>query len=105
MQALYAAGLDLSPINPVRHSHPGYEFESANMYASSKFKHVSYADRQRGDLIFYKSATTGKIIHVAIYLGNNQVIEAWCEPANKVIVGPMITDFHQYVAGVVRPFV
>lgn len=105
MQALYAAGLDLSPINPVRHSHPGYEFESANMYASSKFKHVSYADRQRGDLIFYKSATTGKIIHVAIYLGNNQVIESWCEPANKVIVGPMITDFHQYVAGVVRPFV
>ena len=105
MQALYAAGLDLSPINPVRHSHPGYEFESANMYASSKFKHVSYADRQRGDLIFYKSATTGKIIHVAIYLGNNQVIEAWCEPANKVIIGPMITDFHQYVAGVVRPFV
>lgn len=105
MQALYAAGLDLSPINPVRHSHPGYEFESANMYASSKFKHVSYENRQRGDLIFYKSATTGKIIHVAIYLGNNQVIESWCEPHNKVIVGPMITDFHQYVAGVVRPFV
>ncbi len=104
MQALYAAGLDVSPIDPIRHSHPGYEYESANMWASSKFMHVSYSQRQRGDLIFYSNAS-GNVIHVAIYLGNNQVIESWCEPYNRVIVSPVITSFHGRVKGVARPFV
>lgn len=104
MQALFAAGLDVSPINPVRHSYPGYEYESANMWASSKFMHVPYSQRQRGDLIFY-SNSSGRVIHVAIYLGNNQVIESWCEPYNRVIVSPVITSFHGRIKGVARPFV
>ena len=36
MQGLYAAGMDISPINPVRHAQPGYEYESRNMWASSR---------------------------------------------------------------------
>ena len=104
MQGLYAAGLDVSPINPIRHSSPGYEYESASMWASSKFKHIPYSERQRGDLIFY-AGTSGAVVHVAIYLGNNQVIESWCEPYNAVIVSPIITGFHSRIKGVVRPFV
>lgn len=104
MQALYAAGLDMSPINPVRHSYPGYEYESANMWASSKFKHVSYNERQRGDLIFYQNSS-GAVIHVAIYLGNNQVIESTCAPFNKVVVQPIINAYRANIKGVVRPFV
>ncbi len=104
MQALYAAGLDISPINPIRHSSPGYEYESANMWASSKFMHVSYSERERGDLIFYCNSS-GSVIHVAIYLGNDQVIESWCEPYNSVIVSPVITSYHSRIKGVVRPFV
>lgn len=101
MQALYSAGLDLSPINPIRHASPGYEYESQNMYASSKFKTVSYENRQRGDLIFYSNAN-GVIIHVAIYLGNNQVIESW---PNQVVVANIVNGQHSRVAGVRRPFV
>lgn len=104
MQALYAAGMDLSPINPIRHSKPGYEYESANMWASSKFKHVSYSERQRGDLIFYQNSS-GTVIHVAIYLGNNQVIESWCEPVNRVVVWPITNSYRSNIKGVVRPFV
>ncbi|MCJ1697428.1 C40 family peptidase [Rathayibacter caricis] len=37
-------------------------------------KLVPYGDRQRGDLIFWGSA--GDYYHVAIYLGNGQIIEA-----------------------------
>ncbi len=105
MQALYAAGMDVSPINPIRHSQPGYEYESASMWASSQFMKVPYSQRQRGDLIFYQNASTGAVIHVAIYLGNNQVIESWCEPNNQVIVSPVITSFHGSIKGVARPFV
>lgn len=101
MQALYAAGLDLSPITPVSHAQPGHEYESRNMWASSKLMHVPYAQRQRGDLIFYQSGS-GVVIHVAIYLGNNQVIEAW---PNKVVVWPIQNGSRSNIKGVVRPFV
>lgn len=101
MQALYAAGIDTSPINPVRHSYPGYEYESANMWASPYFKHVSYAERQRGDLIFYQNSS-GAVIHVAIYLGNDQVIESW---PNQVVVWPVKNGQRSNIKGVVRPFV
>lgn len=101
MQALYGAGLDISPINPVRHAHPGYEYESRNMWSSSKFKHVPYSQRQRGDLIFYQNSA-GVVIHVAIYLGNNQVIESW---PNQVVVWPVQNGQRSNIKGVVRPFV
>ena len=103
MQALYAAGLDTSPINPVSHAQPGHEYESRNMWSSSKFKHVPYSQRQRGDLIFYQSSN-GVVIHVAIYLGNNQVIEAW---PNKVMIAPVRygSGSRANIKGVARPFV
>ena len=101
MQALYSAGLDLSPINPVRHSRAGYEYESQSMFDSKQFKHVNYNDRQRGDLIFYQGSY-GNIIHVAIYLGNNQVIEAW---PPQVVVWPITNAQRANIAGVVRPFI
>ena len=101
MQALYAAGIDMSPINPVRHASPGYEYESANIWRSSKLKHVSYSERKRGDIIIYCNSS-GVVIHSAIYLGNNKVIEAW---PNKVVVASMINNQHPRVLGVVRPFV
>ncbi len=101
MQGLYAAGMDLSPINPIRHSQPGYEYESRNMWASNKFLHVDYKDRQRGDLIFYQNAY-GTIIHVAIYLGDDQVIEAW---PDKTVIWPIKNSHRSNIAGVARPFV
>ena len=103
MQALYAAGLDTSPINPVSHAQPGHEYESRNMWLSSKFKHVPYSQRQRGDLIFYQSSN-GVVIHVAIYLGNNQVIEAW---PNKVMIASVRygSGSRANIKGVARPFV
>lgn len=101
MQALYSAGLDISPINPVRHAHPGYEYESRNMWASPQFLHVDYSQRQRGDLIFYQNSG-GVVIHVAIYLGNDMVIESW---PNEVYVWPIQNAQRSNIKGVVRPFV
>ena len=103
MQALYSSGIDMSPINPVRHSKPGYEYESANIWASSKMMHVPYEQRQRGDLIFYQNSQ-GTVIHIAIYLGDDQVIESTV-PANKVIVAPIKNSYRNNIKGVARPFV
>ena len=96
MQALYAAGVEIPGINPVTHSKAGHEYESRNMWNKADFKKVSYSNRKRGDLIFYHSG--GVVIHVAIYLGNNKVIESW---PNHVRVARV--DHHP-IKGVMRVF-
>lgn len=101
MQSLYAAGIDMSPINPVRHASPGYEYESVNIWKSSKFKHVDYDARERGDIIIYCNES-GTVIHSAIYLGDDKVIESW---PNQVVEAPVLTYQHSLVKGVIRPFV
>lgn len=37
---------------------------------------ISRSELKPGDLIFYKSKSSGKVVHVAIYIGNDQVIGA-----------------------------
>ncbi len=101
MQALYAAGLEMEDINPVTHAQPGHEYESRTMWNSSRLMKVAYSNRQRGDLIFYQNKN-GTVIHVAIYLGNDQVIEAW---PNAVKVAPIKDGNRSNIKGVARPFV
>ena len=70
MQSLYATGMDLKEYNPTNHWYdPWHSHDANNMAADARFKHVPLAERQRGDLIFWPG-------HVAIYLGNDQIIEA-----------------------------
>ncbi len=101
MQALYAGGLEMDDINPVTHAQPGHEYESRNMWNSSKLMKVAYSNRQRGDLIFYQNKN-GVVIHVAIYLGNDQVIESW---PNAVKIAPIKDGYRSNIKGVARPFV
>ncbi len=70
VQCLYACGMDLGDsYNPADHMY--YNDHYANdMSVDGRFAWVDYSDRQRGDLIFYPG-------HVAIYLGNDTIIEAY----------------------------
>lgn len=101
MQALYGAGVSPEPISAVRHSHPGYEYESRNMFSYSKFKAVPYSSKKRGDLIFYKGSS-GAVNHVAIYLGGGKVIESW---PNRIVIAGVYAFSHNRIAGVRRVFV
>lgn len=77
IQALYAAGCDTGIVNPVTHATTTWGDQDAlNMYAYCNLTEIAYEDRARGDLVFYSLAGTGSVDHVAIYLGDNQVIEA-----------------------------
>ena len=94
LQALYATGMDMSPMNPWDHYFtPGHDHYAVWMAQSSKFKHVPFAQRQRGDLIFYSG-------HVAIYLGNDTILEANI---------PSVRTSNVYspgaVIGVARPYI
>ncbi|NEG95359.1 hypothetical protein GFD17_01020 [Bifidobacterium sp. SMB2] len=95
MQSLYATGMNLDGYNPYNHWYDPYHSHDANnMAADKRFQHVSLEARKRGDLIFY----TG---HVAIYLGNNQVIEAYV-PRVRVA---NIFDGGRRPTAIARPFV
>ncbi|GLB47340.1 hypothetical protein WR164_13190 [Philodulcilactobacillus myokoensis] len=102
MQSLYAGGINPAPISSIHHAYPGNEWNSRNLFASKKFKHVSYAKKRRGDLIFYYQPGTSTIWHVAIYLGHNKVIESW---PPKTMVSPIRDAQRSDIAGVARPFV
>ena len=61
---------------------------------------VKFEERERGDLIFYGNEQ-GIVIHIAIYLGDDQVIESW---PNEVQISPVIDKRHPDIIGVKRVF-
>lgn len=68
IQCLYATGM-ATPYDSWRQFYEENYITTASMLADPHFLHVSLDERQRGDLIFYQG-------HVAIYLGNDRIIEA-----------------------------
>ena len=96
MQCLYATGMNLGRYNPWDHYYtPGHNHYANDMWNDSRFKHVSFSERQRGDLICYPG-------HIAIYLGNDQIIEA-----NSPAVGVRVHSVYigSSIRGCLRPFV
>ncbi|WP_309069496.1 NlpC/P60 family protein, partial [Microbacterium sp.] len=77
MQALLAVGLNVEPSNTVTHTRPG-NTTPREIYASKKFKHVPYSQRQPGDLIFqaHDPRDRSTVRHVQMYLGNGMVMES-----------------------------
>lgn len=102
MQGLYAAGINPAPVSSINHAHPGNEWNSRNLWADKRIKKVPYNKRRRGDLVFYYQPGTKTIWHVAIYLGDNKVIESW-PPC--VMVQPIVNNQRNIIAGIKRPFV
>lgn len=102
MQALYAGGLNMnSVVSSIHHAYPGNEWNSRNLWATSKLKKVAYSSRKKGDLIFYYQPGTRSIYHVAIYLGGNQIIESW---PNHIQISGIRGNSHTSIAGVKRAF-
>lgn len=101
MQALYAGGINPLPTSSIHHAYPGNEWNSRNLWAAKKLRHVAYSHRQRGDLVFYYQPGTHVIWHVAIYLGKNKVIESW---PPRIMVEPIRNSQRSDIAGIARPF-
>ncbi|WP_311444467.1 NlpC/P60 family protein, partial [Fannyhessea vaginae] len=74
MQCAYACGMDLGEFNPYDHWATGpygwHSHDANNLYNSGMYQSINLADRQPGDLIFWRG-------HVAIYCGSDWIIEAY----------------------------
>ena len=88
MQCLYATGMDLGRYTP-------WDHYANDMWNDSRFKHLDFSQRQRGDLICYNG-------HIAIYIGNDQIIEA-ASPRIGVRIHSVYVGYP--IKGVLRPFV
>lgn len=99
MQSMYATGVNPKPVSVIRHSQPGYEYESRNLWKDSRSKRVAYNKKRRGDLVFYHNGK-GTVIHVAIYLGKDKIIEA--NPSHVKITG--IKSSYKHIKGIKRVF-
>ncbi|MDM8299840.1 RICIN domain-containing protein [Collinsella tanakaei] len=94
MQALYATGMDLSPMNPWDHYYtPGHDQYANYMWTNGRFQKVSWSNRQPGDIV----SSAG---HVQIYIGSNKIIEAY-SPSVGVRIK---TASSSGVRGLLRPF-
>ena len=72
-QCAYATGMDLGEFNPYNHwitgPHGWHSHDANNFWSYGKIQKIAFECRAPGDLIFWPG-------HVAIYIGNDQVIEA-----------------------------
>lgn len=75
LQAMYAAGLDPSPINVVDHQGPDYP-TAQKLYDYKGFVRVPVDEAKRGDMIFYGPKDEDRITHVNLFLGNGYVLES-----------------------------
>jgi cell wall-associated NlpC family hydrolase len=101
LQALYSAGLDPQPITVDQHVLPDYR-TSRELYRHDRLTHLPRSAVRRGDLVFWRSKETGRVNHVAIYLGSGNVLEA-VEP--QVHIGRLGDRSTQtMMPEVVRPF-
>lgn len=104
LQALYSAGLDPQPITVLKHAEPEYR-TSAALYAHQVLASYPLAERTRCDLLFYSRTADGPVTHVALYLGQEQVIEAWSTDTHLTPYSPRMHDGYYYVKPVLkRPF-
>ena len=101
LQALYSAGLDPQPISIDAHVLPDYR-TSLELYGHPGLAHAPLADRRRGDLVFWRNRATGRVNHVAISLGGNDVIEAVEPQVHLAVTGDRATQ--AMMPDVVRPF-
>lgn len=101
MQCLYAAGIKPTSCSSIYHGFPGNEWNSRQLFTDPHFMNVSWQNKQRGDLVFYYEPGTHVIIHVAIYLGNGNVIESW---PPRVMVQPIQNGQRYVIAGIRRVF-
>lgn len=79
LQCLYAVGISPNKYTPYDHYFtPGHDHYAVDMRYDGGFKQIPFSERSRGDLIFYEG-------HVAIYLGNDMIINAVDPTVNVTI--------------------
>ena len=69
-------GVDCSGFVKAVYAHFGIYLYRCSYEQVNNGRHITREELRPGDLIFYKTTGTGRISHVAMYIGNGQIIHA-----------------------------
>ena len=69
-------GVDCSGFVKAVYAHFGINLYRCSYEQVNNGRHITKEELRPGDLIFYKTTGTGRISHVAMYIGNGQIIHA-----------------------------
>ena len=64
----------------------GYQLPRTTEAIFNICKDVSDSEREAGDLVFFKTTSSGKISHVGLYIGSNQFIHAASDGPNTGVI-------------------
>lgn len=92
--SLADGGFDCSGFTKYVYSQVGYTLNRTSTDQAVQGVYVSKANIQPGDLLFYSFDGTGKISHVAIYLGNGKMIHS-PKTGDTVKITDMTTSYWQ----------
>ncbi|MEG0392114.1 MAG: NlpC/P60 family protein [Anaerovoracaceae bacterium] len=98
-QAFYGTGIDPTPLGSHSYAYWSNQYSSRLLWEDDSYLHVNFSDRKRGDIIVYAD-NSGKVFHVALYLGNNRIIEA--SPSHGVTRSSV---YAYSIKGVIRPII
>lgn len=97
LQCLYAAGIDPLPSGSHVYAYSRNEYTTRRLWANKKFKHVSWSQKRKGDIIVYHNGA-GVVNHVSLYIGGGMEIESLPGPVRYSRAGGR-------VKGVLRPII
>lgn len=102
LQCMYAIGIYPDGLSPVQHS-VEEEYNSRLMWADPKFHEIKREELIPGDLVFYRRPYTDTVCHVAVYIGNNECIEALYDvvevlPLDKLNDGYALKGFKRIIS-------
>lgn len=93
-ESLAEGGFDCSGFTQYVYSQVGYNLYRTSTEQATQGMYVAKATIQPGDLLFYSFDGTGKISHVAIYLGNGKMIHS-PKTGDTVKITDMTTSYWQ----------
>ncbi len=97
LQCLYATGIDPLPSGSHVYAYSRNEYTTRRLWANKKFKHVSWSQKRKGDIIVYHNGA-GVVNHVSLYIGGGMEIESLPGPVRYDRAGG-------HVKGVLRPII
>lgn len=94
-------GIDCSSFVQQIYSHFGYTTERNSRMIAKQYEKISVSELQPGDLVFYGKVKLNYINHVAIYIGNGQIIHSSTN-FNGVAISSMYFSSNQNVYSILR---
>ena len=79
-----------------------YDIYNTGLKGEFRAMDVKLEDAQLGDIVFFKSATTGLLVHCGLYMGNNEFLHCTSVIGEGVSLMPLRANYKDLLIGIKR---